>query len=184
MKSLHRPDLFSWSEFNAPRNIDFNGHLWLGPTGAVAIDPMPLSSHDVAHIDALGGVTEVLLSNADHVRAAGFVKDRWGATISAPSAERTRRELQDIAVDLWLEPEQILPNGIRCVAMNGSKTPGELAFLLPGGVVVTGDLIRGQRAGSLNLLPDPKLSDAAAALRSIAALAVSMFGASPGLSNE
>lgn len=171
MKSLHTPELFSWAVFDTARNVDFNGHLWLGPSGAIAFDPMPLSEHDVAHIDALGGVSEVLLTNADHVRAAAFVQQRWGATLSAPAAERDLPELTALTIHRWLAPGDVLPSGIRCVAMEGSKTPGELAFLLPGGVLITGDLIRGQRAGVLNLLPDPKLKDKAAALRSVGAAA-------------
>ncbi len=172
MKSLHRPDLFSWAAFDEPRNIDFNGHLWLSGGRGIAIDPMPVSPHDVAHIDELGGVGWVLLTNADHVRAAGFFADRWGARIAAPAAERSLPGLQGLAVAHWIERGEVLPCGIRCLVMEGSKTPGELAFLLPGGdVVICGDLVRGQRAGSLNLLPDAKLADRAAARRSVAGLA-------------
>jgi hypothetical protein len=36
---------------------------------------------------------------------------------------------------------------------------------------VTGDLVRGQRGGALNLLPDAKLLDRSAAVRSVADLA-------------
>ena len=43
-------------------------------------------------------------------------------------------------------------------ALDGSKTPGELAFVLDGTTLVTGDLIRAHAAGSLMLLPYDKLS--------------------------
>ena len=55
--------------------------------------------------------------------------------------------------------------------MRGSKTAGELTLLLPDEqTVITGDLVRGQRAGALNLLPDVKLVDKQAAIESVARL--------------
>lgn len=51
--------------------------------------------------------------------------------------------------------------------MHGSKTPGELALVLEGTTVLTGDLIRSHAAGSLCLLPDGKLTDKPAALASV-----------------
>ncbi len=177
MKFLHRPDLFSWAAFDEPRNVDFNGHLWMAPSGGIAVDPMPLTEHDAAHIDALGGVRWILLTNADHVRAAAWMAERWGARIAAPAAERDLPDLQGLDVAHWMTPHEVLPCGIQCLPMEGSKTPGELAFLLPdGSAVICGDLVRGQRAGSLNLLPDAKLADRGAAVRSVARLA-----ALPGL---
>ena len=72
----------------------------------------------------------------------------------------------------WIEPDSThAMTGVRCITMRGSKTAGEFAFLLPGGVLITGDLVRAHRAGSLMLLPDPKLKDKAAAVASVAKLA-------------
>lgn len=172
MKSLHRPDLFAWSVFDEARDVDFNGHLLVQTSGPnIAFDPMPVGEHDAEHIDRLGGVDAVMISNADHGRAAAAFAARWGAEIAAPGAERDRAELAGLPVAAWLGPDD-LHQGVRCMPMRGSKTPGELAFLLPGGdTLITGDLVRGQRAGSLNLLPAAKLSDRAAALDSVARLA-------------
>ncbi len=173
MKLLHRPDLYAWSAFDESRNVDFNGHLLViegGPN--VAFDPMPLSEHDAAHVESLGGVGWVLLTNADHVRATHDVVARFGAQVGAPAAERDRPEFRGLPVALWLQPDSGLTFGVHCLGMRGSKTPGELAFVLPGGdTIVTGDLVRGQRAGSLNLLPDAKLADRDAAVASVHALA-------------
>jgi hypothetical protein len=55
--------------------------------------------------------------------------------------------------------------------MHGSKTPGELALLIEGHTLVTGDLVRAHRAGSLMILPDAKLTDRAAAIESVQRLA-------------
>jgi hypothetical protein len=175
MKSLHRPDLFAWSVFDEPRNVDFNGHLWVRPEGNVLFDPMPMSDHDRAHLEGLGGARWILISNADHARDAVRLATELGARIGAPVEERDRSELAalDEAKGVeWIEPDSThAMTGVRCITMRGSKTAGEFAFLLPGGVLITGDLVRAHRAGSLMLLPDPKLKDKAAAVASVAKLA-------------
>ena len=171
MKALHRQDLYCWSEFDAARDVDFHGTLLTLPTGNIAFDPMPISDHDAAHIAALGGVAWVNISNADHVRAAADFKKRFGARIGAPALERDCAEFVGLQVDHWFAADELLDCGISCLPMRGSKTPGEVAFLLPGGdTIVCGDLVRGQRAGALNLLPAAKLRDRDAALQSVRAL--------------
>jgi len=71
-----------------------------------------------------------------------------------------------------MSDDEELTFGVRTVSMRGSKTPGELAFVLGAlKTVVCGDLIRGQRAGELNLLPDPKLTNRNEALLSVRRLA-------------
>lgn len=169
VKSLHQPDLFAWSIFDCARNVDFNGTFWKRDEANVVIDPMPLSDHDEAHADTLGGIGWILLTNADHVRDAAAIAHRFGARIAAPEAERLDPRILDLDVDHWMVPGEILSCGIECIGLDGSKgLAGEMAFLLPGGdTLVCGDLIRGQRAGSLNLLPDPKLSDRKAAIASV-----------------
>jgi len=170
MKSLHRPDLFAWTVFNPERNLDFHGYLWTrGGTGNVAFDPLPLTEHDAAHIEREGGIAWIYLTNADHVRATAAVAARFGARIVAPVGERHLPELRDLPVARWLEPDEEDPvTGLLCLAMNGSKSPGELAFVLPGrDTAICGDLVRGPRGGSLDLLPAGKLSDRAAAITSV-----------------
>jgi len=54
--------------------------------------------------------------------------------------------------------------------LHGSKTPDELAFLVEDTTLLTGDLLRGQVGGRLNLLPDAKLKDAARARASVRGL--------------
>ncbi len=163
MKSLHRPDLFGWSSFDEARNVDFNGTLLVREGGNVAFDPMPALEHDLAHIEALGGVSWVLITNSDHGRAADDFARRFGASIAAPAGDRP--ELGHLKVDRWLANDDLI-EGVSCIAMRGSKTPGELAFQV-GDTLIVGDLVRGQHAGRLNLLPDPKLADKAAAIDSV-----------------
>jgi len=169
MKSLHRPDLYSWSCFDETRNVDFNGTFWVRDGGNVAFDPMPMSDHDLAHVHELGGMAWVVVTNADHVRDAAELAIMLGAQIAAPEAEQDRPQFEGVSVSAWLKDGETF-QGATVFQLDGSKTPGELAFVM-GDTVLFGDLVRGQRAGSLNLLPDPKLTDKSAALASIARIA-------------
>src|SRR5260221_300593 len=83
---------------------------------------------------------------------------RAAAKILSPAAER---ETFPVKCDGWLEEGQQIVPGLRALTVDGSKTPGELMLLLEERTLITGDLIRGQRGGSLNLLPDAKLRDKA-----------------------
>ena len=168
MKLLHRPDLFCWSGFDRARNVDFHGYAWVRPGGNVLIDPMPMDSHDLHHLVGLGGAAWIVLSNSDHVRAAVELAAILGARVAGPAGEAGAFP---IPCDRWLsDGEEVVP-GLQALALDGSKTPGELALLLEETTLFTGDLVRAHRAGSLMALPEGKLSDPAAAARSVARLA-------------
>jgi glyoxylase-like metal-dependent hydrolase (beta-lactamase superfamily II) len=168
MKQLHKPQFWGWSLFNAERNLDFHSVFWQRPAGNVVIDPLPLSDHDAAHIEQLGGVRDIIVTNSDHGRAALALRDRTSARVWGPRQEPAF--LESLRAQA-LPPASALGPDLELIELQGSKTPGELALLLEGDTLVTGDLIRGQRAGRLNLLPDAKLGDKARALDSLEALA-------------
>ena len=168
MKSLHRPDLYSWSCFDTERNVDFNSIAWIRPEGNILIDPMPISDHDLAHLNALGGAAWIIITNSDHIRAAADLAKITGAKIAGPAAEK---ENFPITCDRWLpDGEEIIPR-LKVIELNGSKTPGELALLLEGTTLITGDLIRAHKAGSLMILPDAKLKNRQEAVASVCSLA-------------
>ena len=168
MKQLHKPNLWSWSLFNAERNLDFHSVFWSRPAGNVVIDPLPLSDHDAVHIERLGGVSDIILTNSDHVRAAEQLRARTSARLWGPRLEPA---FLDSLGARGLAAEHTLGAELEVLELQGSKTPGELGLLLEGDTLVVGDLIRGHRAGRLNLLPDAKLGDKALALASLDALA-------------
>ena len=167
MKTLHRPDLLIWSQFNEDRNIDFNSVLWVRPSGNVVFDPLPATDHDMRHLASLGPLAAIIITNSDHVRDAEALSELTGAELYGPSGERT-----DFPIDCdhWLaDGDEPFP-GLKTYALEGSKTPGELAFVLDGTTLITGDLIRAHAAGSLMLLPPDKLSDKEQAVASLVRL--------------
>lgn len=170
MKRLHRDDLYGWSLFDSDRNIDFHSVLWVREGGNVAVDTLPLSEHDRAHLQDLGGIATIVITNSDHTRDAEAIAAATGAALAGPAAER---ETFPIRCDRWLADGDVVVPGMVAVALDGSKTPGELALVLEQSTLITGDLIRAHAGGKLMLLPDAKLSDrdrAVASLERVAAL--------------
>jgi glyoxylase-like metal-dependent hydrolase (beta-lactamase superfamily II) len=167
MKRLHRPDLFGWSEFNEDRNIDFHSVVWVRPEGNVVIDPLALGEHDEAHLHELGGVAWIVVTNSDHIRDSVSLAERMGAQLMGPSQEADSFPFKCAR---WLsDGDEVVP-GLRALELAGSKTSGELALLLEGSTLITGDLIRAHQGGALCLLPDQKLSDRRKAIESVRGL--------------
>ena len=164
MKRLHRPNLFGWSAFNEDRNIDFHSAVWVRPEGNVVIDPLPLSDHDEAHLRELGGVAWIVITNSDHVRDSIRLAENTGAQLMGPSQEAKNFPVECAR---WLtDGDEVVP-GMPVLELKGSKTPGELALLLEGSTLITGDLIRAHEGGALCLLPEEKLSDKRKAIASL-----------------
>ncbi len=168
MKLLHRYDLYGWSNFDEERNIDFNSIAWIRPQGNILIDPVNISSHDWKHLSSLGGASWIAITNSDHVRAAKQIANSFGAKIAGPIAEKDNFPIK---CDRWLADGDELVPGLQVLELQGSKTPGELALLLEKTTLITGDLIRAPKAGSLTILPDSKLFDRAQAVASVQRLA-------------
>lgn len=168
MKRLHRPDLFGWSQFDEQRDLDFHSLLWVRTGGNVAVDPLPLSAHDRDHLERLGGLAWIVVTNSDHLRSARELSQATGARLAGPRGEA---DSFPVRCDRWLgDGDEVVP-GLVAVELNGSKTPGELALLLERTTLISGDLIRAHAAGKLCLLPEPKLRDKAQAHASLARLA-------------
>lgn len=168
MKRLHRPDLFGWSLFNPERNLDFHSVLWVRAAGNVAFDPLPLTEHDQAQLASLGELAWIVVTNSDHVRDTSALAQRTGAKVAGPAGERASFP---VSCDRWLEDGDVLVEGLEALALEGSKTPGELALVL-GDTLITGDLVRAHEGGRLARLPDAKLTDKSQAVASIQRLAL------------
>ncbi len=168
MKQLHRKDLFGWSEFNQQRNLDFHSVLWVRDGGNVLIDPLPMTEHDHSHLQSLGGVSFIVITNSDHCRDAEHIAGVTGAVIFGPAAEE---ETFPVSCDRWLHDHEEIVPGLIAYQLDGSKTPGELALLLEHSTLITGDLIRCHLGGELCLLPDEKLADKNKAVLSVKRIA-------------
>jgi uncharacterized cupin superfamily protein len=173
MKQTILERLHMWSAFQPDRGIDFNAFFWVRRDGGnVLIDPLPLDDAEVAFVRKKGGVRWILITNADHWRAAGALRDAFRAEVYAPAPERARLEGDRRRPDQWYDAEGGLPGVLRedmqVLPIRGGKTPCEMAFhLKPLRALVFGDVVRSEQAGRLALLPDEKLSDKQAVLDSL-----------------
>jgi hypothetical protein len=168
MKLLHKNNLFCWSQFDNERNIDFHSYLWVRSEGNVIFDPLPLTVHDENHLNSLGVVTHIIISNSDHIRDSEKLSKLTGAKICGPSGEK---DCFPIQCSEWLEETKGLIEGLDVYCLSGSKTKGELAFVIEGETLITGDLIRAHRGGKLCILPEAKLQDSNKAKESVRRLA-------------
>lgn len=168
MKLLHRADLYGWSRFDPGRNIDFHSVLWRRPAGNVVIDPLPMNDHERARLDEFGGAQHIVITNSDHVRAAAELAARTEARTYGPRGER---ESFPLRCDEWLGDRDTVVEGLVAIALEGSKTQGELALVLERSTLITGDLVRAHAGGRLDALPEAKLRDRTAARRSLERLA-------------
>jgi glyoxylase-like metal-dependent hydrolase (beta-lactamase superfamily II) len=164
MKRLHRPDLFTWSAYDEAQGVDFNGFVWRREDGNVVVDPVPLAPADERHLDALGGVAWVVITNSSHVRAAPALAARTGARLLGPAGERGRFP---VACERWLADGDVPFPGLVVRELHGSKTDGELALVLDDTTAIFGDLVRAHEAGALMLLRREKLRDPARAVESV-----------------
>ena len=168
MKTLHRPDMFSWSRFDEARNIDFHGYALVRDGGVLLVDPLPLSAHDLAHVEALGAVTTIVVTNSDHTRATEELSARFCAEVVGPRGESAGFP---VACGRFVGEGDLVVPGVVALELHGSKTPGELALLVDDTTLITGDLVRAHRAAALTMLPDAKLVDRARAVDSVRRLA-------------
>ena len=70
MKRLHRKDLYGWSSYSEKLDIDFSSVAWIREGGNVLVDPLPMTPHDLEHLEKLGGAAWIVVTNKDHVRGA------------------------------------------------------------------------------------------------------------------
>ena len=129
---------------------------------------MPLTNHDKKHLNSLGTLSYIIISNSDHVRHAKELAAETGAQIWGPIAEQDNFPLE---CSRWLDESKAVVEGLDVYCLAGSKTVGELAFVVEGDTLITGDLIRAHSGGKLCLLPEAKLQQVGKAIASVKKLA-------------
>ncbi|WP_290702354.1 MBL fold metallo-hydrolase [Amphritea sp.] len=164
MKLLHQSNLYCWTQFDEDRDIDFHSYLWVRDEGNVIFDPLPLTAHDEHHLKSLGSVSHIIISNSDHIRSAKVLAQQTGADIWGPAGEKSSFPIN---CTQWLSEGNNVIDGLDVYALNGSKTEGELAFIVEGKTLITGDLIRAHSGGKLCMIPDAKLQDVEQAKASV-----------------
>lgn len=154
-------DVYSWSVFSEEKQLDFNGLYLACAAGPVVIDPPPPSDADVQEMERLGPPRHIVLTNADHRRAAPEVRDRFGASLWIHAGDAP---LVDCPVDATFTDGDVLAEALQILHVPNGKTPGESAVYWGARkILILGDAIIGRPAGGLGMLPPQKFADPDAA---------------------
>jgi glyoxylase-like metal-dependent hydrolase (beta-lactamase superfamily II) len=158
-------DVLTWSWFSEPHGYNFNGLLIPDPAGNICIDPVE-ANDEVLNELARRGVSRILLTNRNHLRAANRIRERTGARSYIHPEDAPHASAQGGVLDGELhDGETIGP--LKVTGVSG-KSPGEVALLWPArNALIVGDAVVGNPPGRLSLLPERVMDDPARLRRSI-----------------
>jgi len=158
-------DVLTWSWFSEPHGYNFNGLLIPVPDNNICIDPVEPNEAVLSELVRMG-VSRILLTNRNHVRAANKVRERTGARCYIHPEDAAYARAQGAVIDGELhEGEKIGP--LEVIGVSG-KSPGEVAFLWPSRkTLIVGDAVVGNPPGQLSLLRERVMDDPARLRRSV-----------------
>jgi len=158
-------DVLTWSWFSEPHGYDFNGLLIPDPRGNLCIDPVEPSDEVLSEL-AKQGVSRILITNRNHVRAANRIRERTGARSYIHPDDAAYAKAQGASLDGELHTGEKI-GGLEVIGASG-KSPGEVAFLWPERrCLIVGDAVVGDPPGHLKLLREKVMDDPARLRRSI-----------------
>ena len=158
-------DVLTWSWFSEPHGYNFNSLLIRDPGGNLCIDPVE-PNDEVLNELVRAGVSRILLTNRNHVRASNRIRERTGARSCIHPEDAAYAKGQGAVLDGELHTgEKIGP--LEVIGVSG-KSPGEVAFLWPARrALIVGDAVIGNPPGRLSLLREKVMDDPARLRQSV-----------------
>lgn len=164
MRQTVVPGLWSWSQWQPDRGLDFNSFFAEHADGNLVVDPLEPDEETLGELRSRG-VAAVLVTNRDHERASAAVAAATGAPVVASALDGP---LLVRPPDRTIEPGSVLC-GWTVHGFEGLKTPGEIALVdRARNAAIVGDALWGKPAGALTIMP--KVADADRAALSLRAL--------------
>ena len=149
--------VFTWPWFSAPHGYNFNGYLIEDRGGNICVDPVEPSDEVLAEI-ARRGVSRIVLTNRNHVRAANRVRAATGARVAIHPDDAAHARSQGAELDDELRIGDNI-GSLTVVAVPG-KSAGEVALYWPQRrMLIVGDAIIGNPPGSCSLLREQVMDD-------------------------
>src|ERR1700733_11960693 len=96
-------DVFTWPWFSQPHGYNFNGFLVQHPHGNLCIDPVEPPADVLEEIARLG-LSRILITNRNHVRAANKLRARTGAKTAIHPGDADYARSQGAEIDGELRP--------------------------------------------------------------------------------
>ena len=158
-------DVLTWSWFSEPHGYNFNSILLRDPRGNICVDPVEPNDQVLGELVRLG-VSRILITNRNHVRAANKIRERTGARAYIHPDDAAYAKGQGAVLDGELrEGEKI--GALEVIGVSG-KSPGEVALLWPDrNALIVGDAVIGNPPGQLSLLRERVMDDPARLRRSV-----------------
>jgi len=153
-------DVYTWSVFSEEKKLNFNGYFI--PTqhplfGNVVIDPPPVSDLDLAQMETLGSVQQILITNRNHIRWSNELREKFNAEIRMNSADA---QSEDMISDHNFGDGDMLAGFLKAVVIPDNKSPGETAlYWEEKKILFLGDALIGKPPGDVSLLPPEKYAD-------------------------
>jgi hypothetical protein len=141
------PSLFAWQAFEPAVKCDLSSCALDTADGLIFIDPIGLADAALARLLHGRRPGAILLTNGNHTRAAGTLRDRLGVKVFAS----TEAGGLDIVPDATFAAGEIAPGGMAVVPLPGAG-PGEIA-LIGQGLACIGDALIHLPPEGLRLLP-------------------------------
>lgn len=163
---LHLSDsLWLWQVYDPAVKADLFATAVKNGETLFVIDPVPLAPAAMADLLSAPLERAVLLTNANHLRAAAEFAERLGATIlAAPEAITESEATRKRAIS---DGEKLDP-GVTAIALDGAA-PGEMAFHFAehDGTLVLGDALINLEPYGFALLPPKYCADQKTMRRSL-----------------
>ena len=153
-------DVYTWSVFSEEKKLNFNGYFI--PTqhalfGNVVIDPPPVSDLDLAQMETLGSVQQILITNRNHIRWSRELQEKFDAEIRMNFADA---QSEDMISDHNFSDGDMLAGFLKTVVIPDNKSPGETAlYWEEKKILFLGDALIGKPPGEVSLLPPEKYAD-------------------------
>lgn len=139
-------NIYRWTELHgAARNepYDWNSYIVALPevNRLALVDPLPLSSDEIQHIESIAKPTDILLTNSWHLRESERYQQKWDCNIHL---NRTGVDEAEVPIDETLQEGDQLWDAIYVVELSGVYPESETAFWVDG-VWIIGDALCGGR---------------------------------------
>ena len=147
-------DVYIWSVFSKEKKLNFNGYFI--PTqhplfGNVVIDPPPVSDLDLAQMESLGSVQQIIITNRNHIRWSRELQEKFDAEIRMNSADV---QSEDLISNHNFGDGDMIAGFLETVVIPYNKSPGETAlYWKDRKILFVGDALIGKPPGEVSLLP-------------------------------
>lgn len=161
---LIRPGLFFWQGYDAKVKTDLGCCALATPAGLIFVDPLPLAREPLTEMVSQFPPAGIVLTNANHERAAADFARRFGVPVHAHAEARG-----EVAADRWIaEEDAVLFENVRALRLPGFAK-GEIA-LHAGDCLLMGDALINAEPYGFAMLPEKYCENAKLARASLGKL--------------